>query len=320
MTQAQLEGLTKTNLVNLFNTRFPSGPAFPVMLRLHTLASSPRQIHSVQRPRTPAASGPRGDAASLVRQVQDLIRSSGANVKAELVGGRWSTRASHNFILIFNGNPTLEAVASLRHIYERVFGSAYALTPIRGYTRIILNSVPTMWDSPSSPLPSAQSLRDELGWNDTFQDLLIFGDPYWLTARSAGSRHSSILVAFLDEDGSRFQRIVRNPPYLFGNRSMKPHKYVSRPFLTKCSCCLQLGHTASQCRSPPSVIVCPICHGGRREEEHHLFHLCDRLITSSDALHVRRMSGAPEWPVPGSLWSLEVVVGGTHGCSTCRVC
>ena len=28
------------------------------------------------------------------------------------------------------------------------------------------------------------------------------------------------------------------------------------------------GHTASQCYSPPSVIVCPICGGGHREEEY----------------------------------------------------
>jgi len=221
-----------------------------------------------QDPHSPAPSGLRGDAVSLVCQVQGLIRSSGANVKAELIGGCWSSQSSCNFVLVFNGNPTYEAVLSLQHIFARVFGLAYGLTPACGYTQVILNSVPTMWDTPSSPLPTAQELCYKLAHNDICCTLLIFGDPYWLTARTEGSCHGSILFAFLDEDGSRTQSMIHNPPYMFGNRTLKVCKYVSRPLLSECLCCLHLGHTAQRCHSSPSVIICPICGNSHKEDEH----------------------------------------------------
>ena len=292
VTRPQLESLTKQTIVSLFNTRFPTGPRIPCnaskeaavttfLLRMQepspstpTHAPPPPKVISKseftlsQDPSSPGPSGTCSDAVLLVRQVQGLIRSSGANVKAELIGGRWSSQSSRNFVLVFNGNPTFELVLSLQHIFARVFGSAYSLTPARGYTRVILNSVPTMRDSPSSPLPTAQELHDELDRNDVCHGLLIFGDPYWLTARAEGSCHGSISFAFLDKDGSRLQRMIRNPPYMFGNRTSKVRKYVSRPLLSECTRCLRLGHTEQRCHSPPSVIVCPICGNGHKEEEH----------------------------------------------------
>ena len=291
ITRPQLESLSKQALVSLFNTRFPTGPRIPqratkevavttFLLRLQEPQTRetrptppPKAISKTEftlslDPKAPAPQGQRGDAASLVRQVQQLVKASGSNVKAELIGGRWSSQASRNFVLVFNGNPTYESVLSLQHILVRVFGSAYSLTPARGYTQVILNSVPTMRDTPSSPLPSAQTLRDELFRNEVCRGVLILGDPYWLTARLEGARHGSISFAFLDEDGTKLQRILRNPPYMFGNRTTKPRKYISRPALSECTRCLKLGHTVQRCSAHPSAIVCPICGSGHKEEEH----------------------------------------------------
>ena len=292
VTCPQLESLTKQTIVSLFNSRFPTGPRIPrntskevavttFLLRMQepmpstsTHVSPPPKVISKteftlsQDPCSPAPSGPRGDAASLVRQVQGLIRSSGANVKAELIGRCWSSQSSCNFVLVFNGNPTYEAVLSLQHIFAHVFGLAYGLTPACGYTWVILNLVPTMQDTPSSPLPMAQELRYKLACNDVCRALLIFGNPYWLTARTEGSCHSSISFAFLDKDGLRTQSMIHNPPYMFGNRTLKVRKYVSRPLLSECLRCLRLGHTAQRCCSSPSVIICPICGNSHKEDEH----------------------------------------------------
>jgi len=87
-------------------------------------------------------------------------------------------------------------------------------------------------------------------------------------ARAEGSCHGSISFAFLDEDGSRLQRMIRNPPYMFSNRTSKVRKYISHPLLSECMRCLRLGHTEKRCCSPPSAIVCPICGNGHKEEEH----------------------------------------------------
>jgi len=251
VTHPQLKSLTKQTIVSLFNSRFPTGPHIPrnaskevvvttfllcmqePMPSTLTHVSPPLKVISKteftlsQDPHSPAPSGLCGDATSLVHQVQGLIWSLGANVKAELIGGRWTSQSSCNFVLVFNGNPTYEAVLSLQHIFAHVFGSAYGLTPACGYTRVILNSVPTMRDTPSSPLPMAQELRYKLACNDVCHTLLIFGDPYWLMARTEGSCHGSISFAFLDEDGLRTQSMIHNPPYMFGNRTSKVHKYVS---------------------------------------------------------------------------------------------
>jgi len=168
VTRPQLESLAKQTIVSLFNTHFPTGPRIPhnaskevavttFLLRMQeptpstpTCASPPSKVISKteftlsQDPSSPGPSGPRSDAALLVHQVQGLIQTSGANVKAELIGRRWSSQSSRNFVLVFNGNPTFKSVLSLQHIFARVFGLAYGLTPARGYTQVILNSVPTM--------------------------------------------------------------------------------------------------------------------------------------------------------------------------------
>jgi len=162
------------------------------------------------------------------------MQASGVKDVAQLIGSRWSSQSPDNFILVFNGNPIYESVLKLTHIFQCIFGANFALTLARGYTRVVMNSIPTLWNNPSDPLPSTQSLQDKLDRNDSCQNMIIFGDPYWLMARMAGAHHGSISFAFLDEDGSKLQRLIQNPPFLFGNRTTKVHKYISHPLLLEC--------------------------------------------------------------------------------------
>ena len=60
--------------------------------------------------------GRRCDAASVVRQLQSLIRSAlppQAHPRAELIGGRWSSQPSSNFLLTFGGQLSNDNVLSL---------------------------------------------------------------------------------------------------------------------------------------------------------------------------------------------------------------
>jgi len=282
--------MTKDMVVNLHNSCFPTAPklsskrttkeaAVSALLLRHSHpqqapaskpAAPPKPISRSEftlskDPNAPSTAGPAGDAASLVRQVQALIKASGANIGADLIGGRWSSQSSRNFVLVFSGDPPLDAVLRLKHIFARVFGSAYGLTT-RGYTKVILDSVRTMRETPSSSLPSAQTIRDELSRNTNCHGLL-FGDPHWLTASKEGSRHGSVAFAFLDSDGSRLKDLIQNPPFLFGHRTTA-RKHVSRPLFSECSRCLRLGHDAQRCRSPAGSVVCPICGSGHPASEH----------------------------------------------------
>jgi len=165
ITRPQLENLSKTTIIELFNGRFKMGPRIPcnaskdVAITMYIAqaqepapttpnkpTSRPAQSTKTEftlllDPKALPPAGPQGDAASLMRQAQQLISLSGTRAPAELIGGRWSSQNHSNFILVFNGAPTMEVVASLRHIFAWVFGPITGLTPVRGYTRIILVKV-----------------------------------------------------------------------------------------------------------------------------------------------------------------------------------
>jgi len=163
---------------------------------------------------------------------------------------------------------TSDEVLRLRSIFARVFGPHYSIVPARGYTRVSLNSVPTMRERPSDVLPNAEKLRAELARNIGLKDLILLGDPYWLTARHPDARHGSISFAFLDPDGSRLKDMIRNPPHMFGNRTSKVRRYESRPLISQCDRCWSLGHDSDRCR-PKDVVVCPLCGGAHAKDVHH---------------------------------------------------
>ena len=213
-------------------------------------------------------SGRRGDAASYVQAIQQHIRTAGTK-QAEVIGGRWTSQTSRNFVLTFNGAPSLDEVLRLRSIFTRVFGPHYSIVPAKGYTRIVLNSIPTLREAVGDPLPSAAALRAELSKNAGLKDLIMFRDPFWLTARHPNAQHGSISLAFFDPDGTRLKDIMRNPPFLFGNWSTKPHKYESHPLISQCDRCWMLGHESQRCPHPKDMVICPICAGQHAKSEHH---------------------------------------------------
>ena len=180
-----------------------------------------------------APSGRRGDAASYVCAIQKHVKDAGTK-QAELIGGRWTSQTSRNFVLTFNGDPSLDDVLRLHSTFARVLGPHYSVVPSRGYTRVVLNSVPTMRKSLGASLPSTAALCVELSCNVGLKDLILLGDLYWLTARHPNARHGSISVAFLDPDGLRLKDIMHNPPFLFGNRTTRPQKYEARPLISQC--------------------------------------------------------------------------------------
>jgi len=140
-------------------------------------------------------------------------------------------------VLTFNRNPSLDEVLRLRSTFVCILGPHYSIVPSRGYTHVVLNSVPTMRKVLGAPLPSAAELRTKLAQNAGLKDLILLGEPYWLTARQPNSCHGSISVAFLDPDGSHLKDIMRNPPFLFGNRTTRPCKYEARPLISQCERC-----------------------------------------------------------------------------------
>jgi len=289
LTKPQLDSLTREQVINVYNVRFspklslrvPKDRAIAAFLdRASRPAPSPPTaprpitkmeftlVYDTRAGDLSAPSGRRGDAALYVRAIQKHVKDAGTK-QAKLIGGRWTSQTSHNFVLTFNGNPSLDDVLRLCSTFTRILGPHYSIVLSRRYTRIVLNSVPTMRKSLGAPLPSAADLCTELAWNIGLKDLILLGDPYWLTARQPNSRHGSISVAFLDPNGSRLKDIMRNPPFLFGNRTTRPRKYKACPLISQCARCWALGHDISRCPRPKDTLVCPICAGAHAKDEHH---------------------------------------------------
>jgi len=289
LTKPQLDSLSREQVVRAYNARFSPKLGLRVSKDRAVAAfldkascpvpdspPAPRPItkteftlvYDTRAGDLSAPSGRRGDAASYVRAIQQHVKNAGTK-QAELIGGRWTSQMSRNFMLMFNGNPSLDDVLRLRSTFAWVLGPHYLIVPSRGYTRVVLNSVPTMRELLGAPLPSAADLRTELSHNIGLKDLILLGDLYWLTARHPNARHGSISVAFLDPDGTCLKDIMRNPPFLFGNRSTCPRKYKACPLISQCKRCWMLSHDSSCCLRPKDTVVCLICAGAHAKDEHH---------------------------------------------------
>jgi len=59
-----------------------------------------------------APSGCHGDTASYIRAIQKHVKDAGTK-QAKLIGSRWTSQTSRNFMLTFNGNPSLDKVLHL---------------------------------------------------------------------------------------------------------------------------------------------------------------------------------------------------------------
>jgi len=56
---------------------------------------------------------------------------------------------------------------------------------------------------------------------------------------------------------------------MFGNRTTCPRKYESRPLISQCDHCWQLGHLSTRCLCPKDMLICPLCVGQHAKDEHH---------------------------------------------------
>ena len=221
LTKPQLDSLTCEQVVNAYNARFspklglhvPKDCAVAAFLDKASRpapspAPAPRPINKTEftliydthAGDLSAPSGRHGDAASYVRAIQKHVKDAGTK-QAELIGRHWTSQTSCNFVLTFNSNPSLDDILRLRSTFVCVLGPHYSIVPSRSYTCVVLNSVPTMRESLGAPLPSAAALYTKLACNTGLKDLILLGDPYWLTARQPNTHHGSISVAFLDPDG-----------------------------------------------------------------------------------------------------------------------
>ncbi len=227
------------------------------------------EFTAVRGPSAVSLHTPRHDAGVIVRELQRAILQApgaGSPPRIQLLSGRWSSQLSSNFVFTFAGSPSNDTVRQFRHILLAPFPLGYSLVPQHGYTRVLLNGVPVIRSN--GALPSSADLTCELARNIVYQDILCVAPPRWLTAVIPEEKsHSSVTFTFIDEDGSRIPRMLRQPPSLFGE-VVKAKRFESLPVIRQCSRCHALGHSDVRCRLPKSAIVCPVCSGKHSATDH----------------------------------------------------
>ena len=220
-------------------------------------------------PTVAAISGPQGDAAGIVRSLQTSLLQAipGVTPPFKLLGGRWSSALSSNFVLTFAGNPNNDDIKRYSAILCRPFGPGSTILPQRGYTRISINFVPILLDEDGNR-PSTDTLLSEIMSNAVFNGVVCVSPPKWLRLFFAdGQTHSSVVLAILDPDGSILPRITRNPVYMFG-ATCEAKLFNSLPLIRQCDTCHRLGHSTQRCRLPKGVVICALC-GGRHASNLH---------------------------------------------------
>jgi len=220
-------------------------------------------------PTTRALQGPQGDPAAIVRSLQTSIRQAfpGGPPPFSLLGGCWSSQLSSNFVLTFSGQPSNDDVKQYSAVLCSPFGPGATILPQRGYTCVSINFVPITYDDQGNR-PSSDVLSREIEANAAFHGAVIVSPPKWLRASFTDTQtHSSVIITFLDPDGSRLARVTKNPVFMFG-APCKAKLFTSLPLIRQCDRCHRLGHSTSYCCMSPNVIICAIC-GGRHASKDH---------------------------------------------------
>jgi len=172
----------------------------PVVTTEYTIVRSP-SAHTLQKPK--------GDPAAIVRSLQTAIRQAFGdnNPPISLLSGRWSSQLSSNFVLTFSGTPSNDDVLKFSSTLCSPFGPGSSIMPQKGFTRVIVHSVPIVYSN--GVRPDSKLLSSELARNEACVGLRVVQQPKWLRSTlTAEQTHSSIIFAFLDEDGSRLQRLL----------------------------------------------------------------------------------------------------------------
>jgi len=221
-------------------------------------------------PSTVTLQGPRGDPTAIVRSLQTSICQAftGGPPPITLLSGRWSSQLHSNFVLTFSGQPSNNDILRFRHVLCSPFGPGASILPQCGYTHISIGFVPIIYDAQGN-CPTSEALTAELKLNEAFRGLRVVSKPQWL--RSSFEAHqscSSVLISFLDEDGSCLPHITKNPVFMFGAPCIAK-VFNSLPLIRQCTQCHKLGHSIKKCNLSANVIICPIC-GGRYASCNHV--------------------------------------------------
>ena len=156
------------------------------------------------------------------------------------------------------------------HHLLRPFGAGCRLAPQAGYTRVMINGIRTMCAANSfdGALPTHDTLVAELVYNPMWNRIQLLSNVCWVNPMVAISKsHSSIVVSFLDVDGSLLKAIVKQPPFMFGDRTMaKP--YVSMPLLRTYTHCHSLRHNVEHCAKKSHITIC-VYRGGHHKSKDH---------------------------------------------------
>ena len=296
LTKEDLDKLPKPDVIRTYNQRFNGNMAANTKLSKEAIIAS--YLAKINAPTPPPKAPPRAnptptttqytivrnpttagltkvtsrthDAPAVVRSLQRALRQqfpTGTKVPVDLIGGRWGAQSSSNFVLIFNGSPGNVAVMQCRQVFHDFFGADCTIVPQQGYSRVLLRLVP-LCRSESGSLPPPDALLGELRRNFLFRDLTMFCAPRWLKADPPETAvHGSVVVTFLDEDGSLTKTIIRSPVFMFGG-SARACKFNSLPLLAQCERCWRLGHATRRCPKPKTLVVCSICGGAHKAADH----------------------------------------------------
>jgi len=231
----------------------------PVATTEYTVMRSP-SARTIQKPK--------GDPAAIVRSLQTAIRQAfgNNNPPISLLSGRWSSQLSSNFVLTFAGTPSNDDVLKFSATLCSPFGPGASIMPQKGFTRVMVHTVPIVCSNGAQP--DSKMLSSELARNEACVGLRVIQQPRWLRSTlDVEKTHSSIIFAFLDEDGSRLKRLTARPIYLFGGPCVVK-LFNSLPLIKQCNRCHSLGHDIQHCRRPKNAIICPLCGGHHLAKDH----------------------------------------------------
>ena len=215
-------------------------------------------------------------ADAIVREVKlDMAKRVGKPIT--LRAGRWSIhpRSKGNFVFSFEGCIRFDEILSYENILLKPFYGSGQLCPSMGWTRFIVNGVPT-WDEEAWVIFGPQALLEESRSLPGLKKATFAMQPRWL--RPVGEiegDYSSITFAISDPDGTITSTLLNSSAALFG-KDVSVRKWIDKPPLIQCSRCHALGHNKASkaCTLGKDSIKCHICGGAHKGENHN--HHCPR--------------------------------------------
>ena len=240
---------------------------------------------TVQRPALPSEpKETRTPANIIVAQVQQSLREAKSDIP--LVFGRWAAH-TNNFVYVFSGDIPFSRIQQIgKHLLSHFVGGT--LAPVGGWSRILLNGIPTR--NSSGSIHSEAELEAALRLNPIFENMQFVMSPRWLLRpEDINTDYASLTFSIHDPDGILTKTILQTPLGVFGAHALA-RRFESRPPLRQCASCHRLGHIASDpiCKTRNDAVRCHLCGGAhpaadhatkcRRAANHQEHGVCDCVI------------------------------------------